>query len=197
MAQIDNDQFVIDRLTAFRGDPLTRTTMEFEVIFADGSIVWLPWSQDLFQTIQYEDFCRSNPSLSPLLYTLQQSKREIQLLNNSPITSVNPGVTVFVDLRSYGASWYAGLNLPNPFHTQYVLESFYLEWCNRNHTKIKLKINIFDEVFKYDHFNVRSYGSQRNFDPSRMVLIDRQFVLQYPQVLPESTRDVLLARYRR
>ena len=54
MAQIDNDQYVITRFIAYRGDPDTRTTMEFEVEFRDGSHPWLPWSNDLFDTVQYE-----------------------------------------------------------------------------------------------------------------------------------------------
>ena len=38
-AMLDQDQYAIDRITAHRGDPLARTTMEFEVVFKDGSVV--------------------------------------------------------------------------------------------------------------------------------------------------------------
>ena len=36
---LDNDQFVVDSILAYRGDPDQRTSMEFEVRFSDGTIV--------------------------------------------------------------------------------------------------------------------------------------------------------------
>lgn len=39
LAMLDQDQYAIDRITAHRGDPLARTTMEFEAVFKDGSVV--------------------------------------------------------------------------------------------------------------------------------------------------------------
>ena len=42
-AMLDNDQYVVDRILAYRGDPDQRTSMEFEVRFSDGTIVWKPW----------------------------------------------------------------------------------------------------------------------------------------------------------
>ena len=53
-ALLDNDQYVIKEVLAYRGDPLTRTTMEFEVQFEAGSVVWLPWTKELFDTVPYE-----------------------------------------------------------------------------------------------------------------------------------------------
>lgn len=38
-AMLHQDQYTIDRITAHRGDPLARTTMEFEAVFKDGSVV--------------------------------------------------------------------------------------------------------------------------------------------------------------
>jgi hypothetical protein len=64
LAQIDTDQFEVDKILAYRGDPLKRTSVEFEVKYADGQVLWVPWSQDLFQTVQYEDFCGVFPSYS-------------------------------------------------------------------------------------------------------------------------------------
>jgi len=62
-ALLDFNQFVISKFLAYRGDPLTRTTMEFEIQFEDGDVIWLPWSDNLFNTTPYEDFCRANPPL--------------------------------------------------------------------------------------------------------------------------------------
>jgi len=66
IALLDNDQYVINRITAYRGEPLTRTTMSFEVHFEVGSIVWLPWSTELSDTIPFEEFCRKSPEFQVL-----------------------------------------------------------------------------------------------------------------------------------
>jgi hypothetical protein len=36
---LDNDQFVVDSIIAYWGDPDQRTSMEFEVRFSDGTVV--------------------------------------------------------------------------------------------------------------------------------------------------------------
>ena len=120
-AMLDFDQFVITRIRAYRGDPFTRTTMEFEVEFADGTVVWQTYTEDLSSTVQFEDYCRSRSELFPLIYSAAEAKRYIQQLNRSVITDVEPGVRVFVDLRSYGATWYQQLGLPDADHNTYVV----------------------------------------------------------------------------
>ena len=47
----DTDQYDDDRTVSYRGDPETRTTMEFSVLFKSGDSVWLPYSQDIFQIV--------------------------------------------------------------------------------------------------------------------------------------------------
>ena len=56
LAKKDTDQFEVDCILAYRGDPETRTTMEFLVRFMDGDQTWLPYSQDIFQMQQFENF---------------------------------------------------------------------------------------------------------------------------------------------
>ena len=64
LAKRDTDQYDVDRIVNYRGDPDTRTTMEFFVLFKSGDSVWLPYSQDIFQMVllsarkdQFEEFC--------------------------------------------------------------------------------------------------------------------------------------------
>ena len=54
LAKKDTDQFEVDCILAYRGDPETRTSMEFLVRFMDGDQTWLPYSQDIFQMQQFE-----------------------------------------------------------------------------------------------------------------------------------------------
>ena len=43
LAMEDADQFLVDRITAWKGNPALRTEMEFEVVFSDGDVVWKRW----------------------------------------------------------------------------------------------------------------------------------------------------------
>ncbi len=183
VAMIDNDQYVVIKFIAYRGDPLTRTTMEFEVEFADGSVLWLPWSKDLFDTVQYEEFCRSKPELFTLLYDTKTADKLIRDLNNSPINEVKPGDIVFVDLRSYGSAWYKTLPLPDIYHSTYCAEYRYTQWHNKKKTKIVAVCSIFNETFIVDHLFVKRYGTHTK-PVDNAIVIDNNMVKRYPMLLP-------------
>ena len=51
----DTDHYDVDRIVTYRVE--TRTTMEFLVLFKSGDSVWLPYSHDIFQMVQFEEFC--------------------------------------------------------------------------------------------------------------------------------------------
>jgi hypothetical protein len=191
MAMLDHDQYAVSRFIAYRGDPLLRTSMEFEIEFEDGSVVWLPWSKDLFDTMQYEDFCRSRPELTPLLHDAEAAKKQARALNKLPITEVKPGDVVYVDLRSYGAGWYAALPLPDRDHITYLLEYVYREWVPRQQKrKIYCHCALFNETFEVDHVFVKAYGSRFSKPVgNNEVLVDEAMVKEYPALLPTTTTD--------
>jgi hypothetical protein len=58
-ADVDCDQYEVDKIIAYKGDPKRRSTIMFEVLYRAGDVHWVPYSKDIFDTIQYEDFCRS------------------------------------------------------------------------------------------------------------------------------------------
>jgi hypothetical protein len=175
-ALLDHDQFVIDKFQAYRGDPETRQTVEFEVKFVAGAIKWLPWSRALFQTIQYEDFCRSQPCLMPLLYDVADATKRIQAIKRQPITLIQPGVSIYLNIRWYSHTWYKGLTLPHLFHTNYVVKCVYGDFVSATHKKIHLLDNVFNNDFIVDNFFVYSWGSCLDLDADTMVLVDKQYV---------------------
>lgn len=199
VALLDYNQHVIDTILAYRGDPMTRTTMEFQVLFKDGSLVWLPYTRDLSDAVQFEAYCRSLPELMPLIYTVAVAKTRIQKINRTPIKAVAPGDVCFFDLRSYGATWYAGLQLPDPDHHLYLLSYKYIKFLNKQSTRIQVYCAIFDESFALDHFTVLAYGTRLSLDnmpPDSYTLIDEQFCVAHPTVLPDHSRASLLKIFR-
>jgi hypothetical protein len=183
MAILDQEQYEINVFKAYRGDPHTRTTMEFLVAFQDGSEVWLPWSEDLFNTVQYELYCRSRPELFQLIFKINLARQAVAVLNKTPIDHRWVGKVVYVDLRCYGATWYSNLTLPDKDFRFYVVQYQY-ERLERKDTRIVAYCAVFNERFSVDHLFVQEYGSNEKYEASSMTLVDSPFATKYPQVLP-------------
>ena len=187
-ALLDINEHVVKQFLAYRGNPTLRTSIQFLVEFEDGKQLWLPWSQDLFTTVPYENFCRSKPCLYVLLFSHKEALKILQRKNREPITLVKPGDFVYVDLRSYGPDWYDQLQLPDSDSKTYVLHYEYLRWNNEKQTKIIAFCKLFDETFSVDGYFVYAYGSAHQFDPGTMVLIDKSLVSRFPALLPKKSK---------
>jgi hypothetical protein len=157
--------------------------MEFEVLFADGTIKWRTWDYDLFNAIPYEDFCRSKMELYPLIFSAADAKKEIARLNNQPITAVCPGDIVYIDLRCYGAAWYDTLRLPDHHHLTYVTPLRYTKWGNAKHTKLDGRVDLFNEHWTSPKSLTGSFvylwGSNKQFSENSMVLLTPTMVQEY------------------
>jgi hypothetical protein len=188
MALLDKNQYLIKEVQAYRGDPVTRTTCTFLVWFEDNDLVWLPFSTDISNTMQFEIFCNTRPELYILLYSQLEANKMMAALNRSPISEVKPGDTVYVDLRFYGAGWYNALHLPDSDTTRYVVPFTYVKWFHKSsQTKIVAQCSIFNEEWPVNHQFVRAYGS--TLVPLHgSVLIDDAFANMYPQILSPVTK---------
>jgi hypothetical protein len=183
MARLDSDQHVIREFRAYKGDPLRRTTIEFEVIFEDNDVVWLPYSSDLFTTQQYESFCDSHRQLKLLLFSSEKALRMIHAKQTQKITEVQPGDIVYVNIRWYSEDWFQQLDLPDMFVIQYVVAFKFIDWSNNAHTKIHGVCDVFDEDWPKIHgYDIYAWMSQKDFE-APMCLVDTEFCRQYPQCL--------------
>jgi len=183
VAQVDHDQYEVAEILCYRGNPMIRQTMEFRIRFADGDERWVTWSKDLFDTTHYEHYCKSVPALFPLIYQRAEAERRIAEINALPITEVEPQQRFFLDLRQRGgATWYNAIGLPDSAMLTYMLPCVYTRWVGKQHRKIKVECALTNEVFDFDHYTVRAYGSCMVIDPARMVLIDASLVKKYPKI---------------
>ena len=185
LSQTDADQHLILEFTAYIGDPQLRTTCEFEVRFADGSLLWLAWSDDLFTTVQYETFCRENRELFPLLFRVTAAKKHITAVKDQPISTVGPGSTAYLLLRNVCPYWYDTLQLEDPYHIQYVVPIRYTDWTKTTTKKfIAAEIPLFlHHCPRLDNYFVTFYGSITELRPA-MVVIDDDFLRLHPQARP-------------
>ena len=200
MAQLDADQHLVRRLLGYQGNPEKRRDMQFLVEFADDSVHWLPWSRDISDTIQFEEFCRAHAPLSILLLSAAKAAAHVSALARSEITLVSPGDSVLVDIRAFGSNWYAQLDLPGLHTTTYLLEMVYGPWVTPRHRQISVHSPLWDERYNVDNDFVTRYGSFRpsvSYAPlPSEVRIDATFCIDHPQVLPASSRQLILSRLR-
>ena len=198
IARTDYGQFVISRILAYRGNPKKRTTVDFEVEFEDGDILWLPWSKDLFDSQPYEDYCRSLPQLCPLIYTQQEATSVIRTIKHAAVTLVQSGQVVYVNIRSYdtsnNGSWYDTLTLADKYHTAYYMEHRYGHTTS-NGRKIKIYCVLFDEEYVEDNEFVTFYGTNLTL-PTDGVLITPTLATQHPDILPPRKKKELLRRFQ-
>ena len=175
----DSEQYEIDHFIAYRGDPMIRTSMEFYILFSDGCYHWKGFSSDLFDTTQYEDYCRKVPQLFPLLHTHKVSSLLIRNMNSKPITAVQPLDTVYIDLRALGPGWYESLDLPNADFTVYVVPLTYTAWQDSTHKRLRCSVPSLDITWTgknaVNNFFVFSYGSLKNLQPN-MTLCTNDFI---------------------
>jgi hypothetical protein len=178
----DADQYVIEEIIAYRGDPQIRGSISFLILFRDGTKEWKAWSNDLFDAVPYENFCRLKPQLFPLIYRIKEAKILIKEINLQPIISVNPGDEIFLDIRAFGAGWYESLNLPNFDFAMYVVVLKYTQWQNKSQTKIESVIPSLKKswVGRYamDSFFVKCWGNNKILTPN-MTLINSEFVKEH------------------
>jgi hypothetical protein len=184
LAAIDHDQFMVDSIIAYRGNPHSRTTMEFYVKYADGDERWVTWTNDLFDTTQYEEFCKSKAPLWQLVYRVDVAKKMAAELNKTPITEVQPGDRVYVDIRWFGYEWYRQSRLPDDkYFRTFVVLFVYEKYAARNR-RIMASCPIFNDRFTdLDHVFVKEYGSVKSFDQSSMTLVDEAFLVSYPELI--------------
>jgi hypothetical protein len=159
----DANQYVIRSINAYRGDPETRTSMQFEITWEDGETSWRTWDRDLFNSVPYEQFCHSRPELFPIIYDLKQVSSERARINSFNITLVTPGDIVFVSLRYFGFFVYdKELDLPNKWHTEYVIKMRYDRWETPGSQRIIIgKVDLFGVEYRCSNYIVFAWGKRQ------------------------------------
>jgi hypothetical protein len=177
----DMDQYIIDVIVAYRGDPLIRKSLSFCTKFLDGTLQWVAWSKDLYDTQQYETYCRSLPQLFPLVVLHKEALQLMKILNRTPITVVVAGQTAYLDIRAIGAGWYEGLHLPNSDYASYVVPMIYQ---NSPPTPTRLNCTIPSLRITWagrnavNHSFVKMWGSQVILT-AKMTLLTLDVIIQY------------------
>jgi hypothetical protein len=215
-AMRDQDQYSIDVVLNYQGNPLRRSETRYYVRFKDSDTRWLTYTRDLFETVQFNDFVSTRPELSILnlpaasvskfiTYVKSQSIADLHLPDPSGrrptrawMSPIALGTTAYVDLRFWsddGHNWYFELGLPHVLTAIYVVPIIYTTWGSRQRT-VFFDCELFNYSDSFDAYQAFAYGSWTVFNPSTMRLVDEALVCEFPEILPPDSRQSLLRKYR-
>lgn len=162
VSRLDQDQHLIAEIQSYTGNPFLRTSMRFKVLFADGSLVDLPLTQDLMDSAPFDAYVASVPVLFPLRYrTAAQATAAISAQNRLSITDYSVGDSVYVHLRYFDGrnrAWYDSLDLPTP-PTDYVVPGRVTKWLNAARTRLQLFIPLYSSTHSFSHVDSVMYLS--------------------------------------
>ena len=112
----DDDQYFINKIIDYRGDPERRTELSFLIQYMDSSTSWVKYSKDINTTEAFEIFCTTYPELLTVLKKTDDSILYNRMLSSSKINPQAVNCLVHINLRSYGYDWYDGENLSPILH---------------------------------------------------------------------------------
>ena len=162
---------------------MKRTTMEFHVLFMDGDLIWLPYSKDLDDSIQYGDYVSAVPMLYPLRYKASEVANNMSRFKKAVIADISIGQLFYLDIRYYGLQWYEELDIPDKYDVIHVVQCKYMEWVNKKHTMVRVLVTVFNEYLQdWNALFVKMYGGITAIE-SNMKLIDDKYLRRYPQLL--------------
>ena len=198
MAQRDDDQYLVIKISKHRGDPLKRSEMEFFVEFDDGDKLWIAFSQDLWNNECFQDYCSRIPYLKVLTMTSAEVDSFIKRTEKEEITEkdvLDLYTTFYLDIKGLGVEWYQRLHLPNSdSDSYYVLASFDQFKTHKSKgraqgildkTKLSIYIPAFDEyVHDCSKFWLKCYAYKTTLSEGD-ILIDSKFLLSHPFILGE------------
>jgi hypothetical protein len=176
LAAVDADQYLVNSITAYRGDPLQRSTMYFFVHYSDGDLLWMPWSLDLQNSAPYLDYCYSIPALLPLTFTSAKATEWLSTWRHTVISEVRPHQTVILDLRALDEEWYLTLPLPDLDFISYRVPCAYGA-LSPNKRKISLVCSLLQQKLTVDNAFIAMYGTS---PPGEYTLLTAEHLVQYP-----------------
>ena len=185
-AKLDYNQYDIQGILYFTGNPHKRSSMLFNVTFLfDGNTEnkMIPYSADFDKTQQFEEFINRSPYLFPLKYHAVESKREISRIKKERITKFLPGDTVYLNLRYFdgdSSAWFDALDLPEKDKSYYV-QTRVQSWKGNSRLQAKTHCAVFNcDIFLNNYDANTVVLTEEEFVDDRDILVTEAFRLQYP-----------------
>ena len=140
----------------------------------------MSWSKDLQDSIPYEEYARSIPCLTPLVFSATLATRWAKDLRKLKISEVSPGDTCTIDLRAFDTLWYSKLPLPDKHTLTYTVECVYQD-LQAGSTKIGLHCPLLKHTRTADNVFLLMYGLRP--PPGELIALEESYLRTYPDLL--------------
>ena len=181
LSKLDYHQWTIASINYWTGNVHQRQSLLFNVTFEDGETLDLPFSNDLSESRNFEEFVATQPLLMPLLTTAAKAKQDAATVRKLIITAYQPGDTLYVDLRYYDgtqAMWFDSLGLP-PTGDRYMVKGV-IQQLTSHGRKAIATIPVYDSRISLDGWDLALYCAESLEDN---ILVTSDMLRQYPQLL--------------
>ena len=180
LAKLDYNQWTIKSINYWAGNVHHRSTLTFNVTFEDGDTVDLPFTADLAQSVNFEQYVAEQPGLAPLLFSSVEAKRRATQARKLAITVLQPGDVIFLDLRYYDGStsqWFDSLLLP-PTNLRYMVEGRVTHMM-RGGKQLMASVMIYGSTVTLDNVDIDLYSDRLLGNNILLTFADR---LTFPRV---------------
>jgi hypothetical protein len=170
--------------------------MEFLVEFADGDILWIPFSKDISDTTHFEDFCQSKPELKILLLDAKRAKELMSKIRLELNPKLKVGHKAYTNLKFFGYTWFDAIGLPD-VDKQYIVAYELVASVKAKIPKFIASFPVFknfgnDFSQTVDNYWLTAYGYIPEYNPDFHILVNAELIKEYPKILSDSL--VLLTR---
>jgi hypothetical protein len=176
--EMESDQILVKQFVSHHGDILKRSSLTFEILFSNNKTEFIQFSNDIFQTIQYERYIQSLGSeFIHLLVTIKEFEHQKRELNASPI-DIDIGSIRYIRLQIWDYAKYEKLKLPYEKGKDYFVEVVLTKYQNQSKTKADICVPIFNKIRTIDTTFVHQFLQRQEVDTSTMILFDDQYVVE-------------------
>ena len=144
----------------------------------------MPYTTDLAQATQFQDYVDAIPELYPLRFTAKVAKLEAAKLNRLAVTHLSLGAYFYLSLRYFDgvdSAWYDSLNFPDPAKA-YVLEARLTSWMGKERRAFKATVELLGKSFKISGYEAKLYASRLTYDPLTMTKINAADRQRFPAI---------------
>ena len=197
VALLDKNQVHIVSINYYTGNPFSRTRMQFNITFADGTIT-RAWDQELHDTMQFEEYVSRHPVLFPLRYSAAQAKKEVSKLRKLTITNLaprshpqDPHPTAWLNLRHFdfeSYQWYDAIGFPDK-EVDYYAKIEIMRWdTGFLNKRLVCRLPVYDNLqVVLDYYDIFAYVRLKPPLPQHGHIVVPEFRNRYPNAF----RDVL------
>ena len=194
----DEDQFVVVRVSAYKGSPKKRASMSFWVEYDDGDAMWVTYKPDLVANQAYQDFVHATPELFALRFNAIDVARFASNYRLQNAIAVNPGDKFYVDIRVLVATdIFDELQLPQAYFMRYVCICEYARWVGKDKSLIEAVCPMLEaKLTNWSSLEVFMHGCHTTFRVYTMILLTEALCIRYPSIIPSYSRKHILKRFK-